>query len=139
MSKKQTPTAADSVRILDRDEYTTAVAAARAALDRFHPRPRLDHGMLEELTTAALAAVGVFEPAPVPESLVPDTCTALYLPHETDLYGPHAPDHHRNLLGQWQQCAAAPGHDDDGWHHGPNLSWRDTDPCAVPARTEARA
>lgn len=125
VTDQQPPRLPAPLRILaDWDDYRRAVYAARGALDAFTPRPSVDHGHAEEMVTAALAAVGVFEPIPAPGSLQP-TCTALYLPHDrTTLPDPEA-------LGEWQQCAQNPGHGDA--HNNDEFAWRDGDMGAVPA------
>jgi hypothetical protein len=111
-------------RVLDRDEYLTAVSAAVSAMNYFPSRPPLDYGMAEEIVSAALAAVGVFSPIPVPESLEP-SCTALYLPNVPDQFD-------ASIFGEWQQCADEPGHEGD-YHENPDVGWSDGSPGSVPA------
>lgn len=112
-------------RVLTDEEYDAAYAAAREAAQG--SGQTVPYAVLDEMARAMLAAVGVFTPAPEPE---PDACTAMYLPHDAEEFGP-------DLLGQWQQCADEAGH--DGRHDNGEVSWRDDLPGALPARTEGEA
>ncbi|WP_331719465.1 hypothetical protein [Streptomyces sp. NBC_01174] len=109
-----------SPRILTDEEYELAYKRLRAAVDR--NGSQLGETAAHEVLTETLAAVGVFIPAPEPE---PDTCAALYLPHDIEEFGP-------DTLGVWQQCADDPGHDGAAHDNG-EVTWRDAMPGAVPA------
>ncbi|GAA0439309.1 hypothetical protein GCM10010357_70920 [Streptomyces luteireticuli] len=112
-------------RILgDWAEFRAAEDAARGALDRFQPRADITPGETEEMVSAALAAVGVFEPPPHPDSLEPDNCTALFLPPA---------ESGSSLFGAWQQCVTEPGHAGP-WHDCGPVSWQDGQPGTLPAR-----
>ncbi|WP_330346641.1 hypothetical protein OG858_47430 (plasmid) [Streptomyces europaeiscabiei] len=115
------------LRVLDLDEFQTAVHAARREAQRYRPRLDVDHGMAEEMVSAALATAGVFIPAPAPESLDTECCTALYLPWE-----PEAAT--AETLGVWQQCGDEPGHDDADGHDNGEFTWVDGRPGTVPAQ-----
>ncbi|MEU2740936.1 hypothetical protein ABZ656_37745 [Streptomyces sp. NPDC007095] len=113
-------------RILeDWDEFNAAVHAAKDATHRFHPGPQnLDHGIVEEMVTAALAVAGVFTPPPALASLDPECCTALCLPYDAEQFD-------AEMFGVWQQCGEDPGHDGD--HEG-DVGWADGLPGTMPAR-----
>jgi hypothetical protein len=109
-------------RILTDDEYERVY---RAAVDAAGPHTSsLGRYTLGEIVAATLAAAQVFEPAPEPD---PDTCSALYLPHDPEEFGPDA-------LGAWQQCEGQPGHDGTT-HDSGEMEWTDAMPGALPART----
>ncbi|MEV0012879.1 hypothetical protein [Streptomyces sp. NPDC047973] len=106
-------------RILTEEEYELAYKRLTAAA--YRNGSRLGEGAAHDALTETLAAVGVFTPAPEPE---PDTCAALYLPHDIAKFGP-------DTLGIWQQCGEDPGHDGD--HDNGEMGWGDRMPGAVPA------
>ncbi|MFE7665605.1 hypothetical protein [Streptomyces celluloflavus] len=109
-------------RILTHDEYDAAYARLKAQA-RLHGT-QLSSNTAHAALTAALAMIDVYGPAPEPE---PDTCTALYLPTNTEEDGP-------DILGVWQQCFFEPGHDDADGHES-DCGWSDDMPGAIPART----
>ncbi|SEF16384.1 hypothetical protein SAMN05428942_7259 [Streptomyces sp. 2112.2] len=122
MSTKPTPTLPAPYRIATEDEYDRARQTAALIARRYGNA--IGGAGLDHIVAATLAAVGVFEPAPEPE---PDTCTALYLPHDPEEFGP-------DIFGIWQQCGHEPGHDPaDG--HEYDCGWDDDLPGAIPART----
>lgn len=115
------------LRILDDwTVFDVAVHAACRELDRFGSKPKVDHGMAEEMVRAALAVAGVFTPAPALESLDAEYCTALFVPWETEA---HAPDY----PGEWQQCGDEPGHEGTTHSNGQH-AWKDAQPGTLPAR-----
>uniref|UniRef100_UPI003F4969C4 hypothetical protein n=1 Tax=unclassified Streptomyces TaxID=2593676 RepID=UPI003F4969C4 len=110
------------MRILTPPEMRAIHDGVRAAARR--------HGVsgeaADEIGFDALAAAGLFLPPPDPD---PDTCGALYLPHEIGAFEP-------DMLGQWQQCEDEPGHPGDE-HTSGDTEWDDGRPGAVPAREKA--
>ncbi|MFH8350225.1 hypothetical protein [Streptomyces sp. NPDC018045] len=115
------------LRVLTWPQYEAAYARLTAAAHRY--RLQLPGAAAAEMVTDALSAAGVFPPAPAPE---PDTCGALYLPHD-----PQSQGFEPELLGEWQQCAGEPGH--GGRHDNGEFIWDDGMPGAVPARAQAEA
>lgn len=126
MSTNQAPQLPAPYRLLTDAEYDAAYARLAEAAHR-HGR-RLTATGIHEALTEALAVLGVFNPVPVPD---PDGCTAQYLPHDAEEFGP-------DLLGHWQQCQEDPGHGTTD-HDSGDLSWDDGTPGAVPARVEGEA
>lgn len=117
MSANQTPDR--QLRILTDDEYERAYSRLRSAA--FRHGSELGASAAQDVLTETLAAADVFLPAPAPE---PQSCTALYLPHDPEQFGP-------DMLGVWQQCADETGHGVD--HDSGDMSWSDSMPGAVPA------
>ncbi|MGO4747310.1 hypothetical protein AB4212_01465, partial [Streptomyces sp. 2MCAF27] len=109
------------LRILDADEYGRAVHAAREA----GRRDAVGRTTAAEMTAAALAAVGLFQPPPDAEELDAECCTALCLAWEAEAVDPH-------FFGEWNQCGDEPGHDGDDHDNG-EFSWSDGLPGTVPA------
>ncbi|MGW2793594.1 hypothetical protein ACWC9H_27195 [Streptomyces sp. NPDC001251] len=109
------------MRVMSAQEARRVHDAVRAAARR----RQVTASAADEVSYDALAAAGVFlAPDPLDD---PDLCTARYLPHDPDEFGP-------DLLGVWQQCADEPGHDGDD-HDTGELNWRDGMPGAIPATT----
>ncbi|MDX3434408.1 hypothetical protein PV664_37070 [Streptomyces sp. ME01-18a] len=115
-----TPGQQSTPRTLTEEEYELAYTRLTAIAHR--NGSRLSRGTAHEALAETLAAIGVFTPAPEPE---PDTCTALYLPHDTEEFGP-------DVFGAWQQCGDDPGHDGTD-HDSGEVRWNDLLPGAVPA------
>ncbi|MFD9850547.1 hypothetical protein [Streptomyces parvus] len=115
-----TSTQPTAPRILTEEEYE--LAYERLTRAAYRNGSRLGEAAAHDALTETLAAVGVFIPAPDPE---PDTCTARYLPHDADEFGP-------DILGVWQQCEDDPGHEGDR-HESGEVSWPDEYPGALPA------
>ncbi|MGW3091728.1 hypothetical protein [Streptomyces sp. NPDC001108] len=109
-------------RILTDEEYDRAYDALRDNGQRLGYQ--ISHTATAEMVFHVLASVGVFLPAPTPDT---DTCTALYLPHDPDEYG-------AELLGEWQQCEDEPGHEGT-FHESGNTGWPEGAAGSVPART----
>ncbi|MFF4291016.1 hypothetical protein ACFY0R_37835 [Streptomyces sp. NPDC001633] len=116
------PQLPDGMRILSHQDMRAVRDAAHAAARRHGVRGHL----AEEIAFDALAAAGVFNQPPEPE---PDTCSAMFLPHQREEFTP-------DMLGVWQQCADEPGHVDD--HDSGNTNWVDGMPGTLPARPADR-
>ncbi|MYV63866.1 hypothetical protein GTW37_36700 [Streptomyces sp. SID4931] len=97
------------MRVLTAREMRAVRDAAHAAVRRHGVRGHV----AEEIAYDALAAAGVFNEPPQPD---PDTCTAQFLPHNSDAFEP-------DVLGVWQQCEDDPGH--DGRHDSGDTNWLD--------------
>ncbi|MGW1666466.1 hypothetical protein [Streptomyces microflavus] len=120
MSSKQTQVQVthlpEGMRVLSATEMRKVHDAARQAAHRHGVRGHA----ADEIAYDALAAAGIFNG---PSQVDPDTCTAQYLPHDPDAFGP-------DMLGVWQQCADDPGH--DGRHDNGEANWSEGAPGSIP-------
>ncbi|WP_125264861.1 hypothetical protein [Streptomyces alboflavus] len=120
MTTPPTVTLPEGMRLLSHEQMRAVHDAVREAARRVGvPGHKAD-----EISYSALAAAGQFVQPPDPE---PDTCTALYLPHQAAAVT-------ADILGVWQQCGDDPGHGGDD-HDSGDFGWSDSDTGALPAHT----
>lgn len=127
MSMNQTPSRLfrlpEGMRVLSHEDMRAVHGAVREAA-RQH---RVNGASADDITYTVLAVAGCFVQPPEPD---PDTCTALFLPHQREQVTPE-------LLGVWQQCTDDVAHDPADGHNNEAFSWRDGEMGAVPRTLEA--